>query len=211
MIEYFVKYSDKLLTALAEHVCLVLISLFFSLLLAALLTLLSSYSSLMSKLLVSLFSMIYSIPSLAMFAMLIPLTGLGRTTAILVLVVYNQYLLLRNFITGFDEVEPAIVEAATGMGMTTFQVLTKVRLPLSRAAIFAGIRLALVSTIGIATIAAQVNAGGLGAVLFDGLRTFNMNKILWGSLLSAGLAVGANLLLGFAEKKLGGKSVEDEL
>lgn len=200
MIDYFINYHDKLLTALTEHLEIVFLALFFSLLLAAMLTVLSIYSRSMSSLPVNLFSMIYSIPSLAMFAMLIPLTGLGKTTAVLVLTVYNQCLLLRNFIAGINGVDTAIVDAATGMGMTKLQVLIKIRLPLSKKAFFAGIRLAAVSTIGIATIAASINAGGLGTILFDGLRTMNINKILWGSLLSAGLAILTNTLLGVIEK-----------
>lgn len=201
MIDYFSRYSDKLLAALLEHLELVLVSLLFSLLLAALLTLLCMYKKSVSVLLVNLFSMLYSIPSLAMFAMLIPLTGLGKTTAIFVLTVYNQYLLLRNFIAGLNGVDAAIVESASGMGMTTGQILFKIRLPLSKQAIFTGIRLATISTISIATIAASINAGGLGAILFDGLRTMNLYKILWGSLLSAGLAVAMNFFFGAIEKR----------
>lgn len=113
---------------------------------------------------------------------------------------YNQYILLRNFIAGLNEVEPSIIEAAIGIGMTKWQVLYQVRLPLSKRALFTGLRLAVVSTIGIATIAAFINAGGLGNILYDGLRTMNIYKILWGSLLSAGLAVGANVLLIRIEK-----------
>lgn len=201
MIDYFLRYHQKLLFTLLEHVEIVLVSLLFSLLLAALLTVLCMHKKSIAALLVNLFSAVYSIPSLAMFAMLIPLTGLGKTTAILVLTVYNQYLLLRSFLAGLNGVDVAIVESATGMGMTTWQVLLNIRLPLSKRALFAGIRLAAVSTIGIATIAASINAGGLGAILFDGLRTMNINKILWGSLLSAGLAILVNTLLRFFEKE----------
>ena len=151
--------------------------------------------------LMNLFSVIYSIPSLALFALLIPVTGLGKTSAIIVLVLYNQYLLLRNFLTGLREVDPAIVEAARGIGMSDWQVLTKVQVPLAKSALFAGIRLAVISTIGIGTIASAINAGGLGDLLFDGLRTMNTVKILWGSLLTAGLAILLNGLLKMAERK----------
>jgi len=208
MIAYFMKYQDKLLTALLEHLEIVLICLLFSILLACSLTILCMYSKVLSKFIVNLFSIIYSIPSLAMFAMMIPLTGLGKTTAILVLTVCNQYLLLNNFITGLNDVDQSIVDAATGMGMTEMQILFKIRLPLSIKALFAGIRLAVVSTIGIATIAASINAGGLGAILFDGLRTMNVNKILWGSILSAGLAIIANALLSFSERKISIRKTE---
>jgi osmoprotectant transport system permease protein len=145
--------------------------------------------------------MIYSVPSLAMFAILIPLTGLGKTTAIIVLVIYNQYLLLRNFLTGLHEVDKGVIEAATGMGMKKSQILLLVQIPLAKKALFTGIRLALVSTIGIATIAASINAGGLGTILFDGLRTMNTNKIIWGSILAAALAIFANGALNYVEKK----------
>ncbi len=208
MIDYFVRYHDKLLSAFLEHLALVAVSLVLSLLAAALLTTLCMYSKIVSRLLIQLFSMIYAIPSLALFAMLIPLTGLGKTTAILILVVYSQYLLLRNFVAGLNGVEDAMIEAATGMGMTKMQVLCKIRLPLSKGALFAGVRLAVVSTLGIATIAAAINAGGLGTILFDGLRTMNVNKILWGGILAAGLATAVNTLLGFAERRLGVRDTE---
>lgn len=200
MIGYAINYWDKLGKALLQHLELVVLTLIISLLLASIMTILSMYSKMLSKILIHVFSVIYSIPSLALFAMLIPITGLGKVTAITVLVVYNQYLLLRNFIAGLNEVEPDIIEAATGMGMTNLQILFKIRLPLSKKALFTGVRLAAVSTIGIATIAASINAGGLGSILFDGLRTFNVYKIMWGSILAAGLAIGVNAILSKIEQ-----------
>jgi osmoprotectant transport system permease protein len=200
LVEYAINHSDKLIKALLEHLEIVSITLIISLLVAAILTIAAMYSKVLSKVLIHGFSVIYSIPSLALFAILIPLTGLGQVTAIIVLVAYNQYLLLRNFINGLNEVEPAVIEAATGMGMTNMEVLFMVRLPLSKRALFTGVRLAVVSTIGIATIAASINAGGLGSILFDGLRTMNINKILWGTILAAGLALGVNAVLSRIEK-----------
>jgi len=202
MIQFLSVYGEKLIIALLEHIELLAITLVISLVFAAALTVLAVYSHRTGSFLVHLFSAIYSIPSLALFAILIPVTGLGMPTAILVLVVYNQYLLLRNFIAGINEVDPAIVDAATGMGMTRMQVLKNVQLPLSRRAIFTGIQLAVISTIGIGTIAALINAGGLGDVLFDGLRTMNTYKIVWGSALSAGLAIGVNAALNKVQRRL---------
>lgn len=201
MIEYASRYYDRLISATLEHLEIVVITLLISLVLAALLTILCSYSRRLSRFLLNLFSMIYSIPSLALLALLIPLTGLGQKTAIVALVIYNQYLLLRNFLAGLDGVDRGVVEAATGMGMTHMQLLMKVQVPLAKGAIIAGLRIALVSTVGIATIAASINAGGLGTILFDGLRTMNTAKILWGSLLSAVLAIGIDRLLTFVEKR----------
>lgn len=195
MIEYLTKHPDRILIPLRDHLIITLITLAFSLALALLLTMLARQIPVTGKILLQIFSVIYSIPSLALFALLIPVTGLGKTSAVIVLVVYNQYLLLRNFLTGIDEVDTGIREAAEGIGMTKMQQLFKVEIPLAKQAILAGIRLSIVSTVGIATIASAINAGGLGDLLFDGLRTMNVVKILWGSILSAVLAVGLNAVL----------------
>ena len=202
MIEYALKYPEKLYGALGQHLMLVAVTLVLSLILAAALTVCAMYFKTVSNGLIHLFSVIYSIPSLAMFAMLIPVTGLGTKTALIVLTLYNQYLLLRNFTAGLNGVDSSVIEAAAGMGMTTMQILLKIRLPLAKRSVFTGIRLAIVSTTGIATIAATINAGGLGTILFDGLRTLNVVKILWGTVLSAGLAIALNAGLERIERRL---------
>ena len=202
MIEYALKYPEKLYGALGQHLMLVAVTLVLSLILAAALTVCAMYFKTVSNGLIHLFSVIYSIPSLAMFAMLIPVTGLGTKTAGIVLTLYNQYLLLRNFTAGLNGVDSSVIEAAAGMGMTTMQILLKIRLPLAKRSVFTGIRLAIVSTTGIATIAATINAGGLGTILFDGLRTLNVVKILWGTVLSAGLAIVLNAGLERIERRL---------
>ena len=202
MIEYLKRHPDKVFGPLTEHIWLVLVTLVISLAIASILTVLAMHSEKVSDLLNNFFSLVYSVPSLALFALLIPITGLGRTSAVIVLTLYNQYLLLRNFTTGLREADPVACEAAKGIGMTDMQILTRIRIPLARKAIFAGIRLAIVSTVGIATIAASINAGGLGILLFEGLRTMNIPKILWGSVLSAGMAVLLNTVLKMVEEKL---------
>ena len=199
MLTFLQKHPDKIYKPLLEHVQLVVITLLISVAIAVLFTVLSMQYQKVGQVLMNLFSVVYSIPSLALFALLIPVTGLGRTTAVVVLAAYNQYLLLRNFITGLNEVDPAVREAAEGIGLTRMQMLMKVQVPLAKKAILAGIRLAVVSTIGIGTIAASINAGGLGTLLFDGLRTMNTVKILWGSLLSAALAILLNAVIKLAE------------
>ncbi|MGN0364257.1 MAG: ABC transporter permease [Bilifractor sp.] len=201
MIHYLITNPDKIYIPLLQHLEIVLITLIISVLLATILTVLSVEIPKLGTFLVQLFSVIYSIPSMALFALLIPLTGLGMPSAITVLVIYNQYLLLRNFLTGLQDVDPGIREAALGIGMTKLQILRRIQLPLSKPAIFTGIRLAMVSTVGIATIASCINAGGLGDLLFSGMRTQNIVKILWGSVLSAGLAIVLDLMLKYAENR----------
>ena len=202
MINFLTRHPEKIYVPLLEHIELVFMTLLISVAIAAVLPLLCMRSERLSMWLQQLLGVVYSIPSLALFAILIPVTGLGRTTAVIALTAYNQYLLLRNFTTGLREVDPAVTDAAKGIGMTWLQVLTKVQIPLAKRALFAGIRLAVVSTIGIGTIAASINAGGLGTLLFDGLRTMNMARILWGSILSAGLAILTNALLKAVEERI---------
>lgn len=110
-------------------------------------------------------------------------------TAIIVLTIYCEYVLLRTFITGIQEIDPALIEVAKGMGMTRRQVFFKVQLPLATPAIFSGLQVALASTMGIATIAATINAGGLGQLLFEGLQSQQVVPILWGTLLTVVLTL----------------------
>jgi osmoprotectant transport system permease protein len=205
MIEYAEKYGYKLQEAFLQHLQIVGVTLLLSVIVASLVTLLVMRSDRASRLAVRIFGGVYAIPSLALFALLIPVTGLGMDTAVLVLVAYNQFLLIRNFIAGLDSVDPMLVEAATGMGMTEADILMKVKLPLAFPVMLAGIHLSVISTIGITTIAAVISAGGIGSILFDGLRTENPVKIAWGTLLAAGLAIAANLILIAIEKSVAKK------
>ena len=199
-LDYWASHADDFGEALLEHFALVGMVLLWSLALAAVLTLAVMRSRRAEHISVQLLSAVYSIPSLALFSLLFPVTGLGATTAVLVMVAYNQYLLLRNVLEGLDGIDPDIVEAAVGMGMSPWQVLYRVKLPLAAPMILAGIRLAAISTIGIATIAATINAGGLGTILFAGLRTMNQYKIVGGTLLCALVAVVADRLLKLVER-----------
>lgn len=201
-LQYWVDHTDRFGAALSQHVALVGVTLAWSLLLSAVITLLIMRSRRAEHLALQVMSAVYSIPSLALFSLLIPATGLGFTTAVVVMVAYNQFLLVRNIVEGMNEVDRDVVEAAIGMGMSPWQVLVRVKLPLAAPTIFAGIRLAVISTIGIATIAATINAGGLGTVLFSGLRTMNSYKILGGTLLCALVAFVADTLLKLVETLL---------
>lgn len=200
MLEYFQQSSGKLLTALIEHMELSGLAFLFALILSALVTLILLFHAELRQTSVYLLSLLYAIPSFALFALLIPVTGLGRTTAIVVLVIYAQYTMVRTFLSGLTQVDSSIVEAATGMGMTKWELFFKVQLPLSKASVFAGLRLAASSIIGIATIASTINAGGLGTILFDGLRTMSMPKILWGILLTVALSLLVNLIFYLLEE-----------
>lgn len=202
MFAYFADHSDQLMSAFWEHLGIVFSVLLISIILAAVICWFLLQSERATNIVVNIFSEVYSIPSLALFALLIPLLGLGNKTAIPVLVLYNQYLLIRNFMTGMQNVDKSILEAGTGMGMSKWQLVTRVQLPLAMPSIVAGIRLAIISTTGIATIAATINAGGLGKILLSGLRTMNTYKIIWGTILCVLIALLADTLLRLLEKKI---------
>lgn len=202
MFAYFADHSDQLMSAFWEHLGIVFSVLLISIILAAVICWFLLRSERATNIVVNIFSEVYSIPSLALFALLIPLLGLGNKTAIPVLVLYNQYLLIRNFMTGLQNVDKSILEAGTGMGMNKWQLVTRVQLPLAMPSIVAGIRLAIISTTGIATIAATINAGGLGKILLSGLRTMNTYKIIWGTILCVLIALLADTLLRLLEKRI---------
>jgi osmoprotectant transport system permease protein len=137
-----------------------------------------------------LLTVVYTIPSLALLVLLLPFTRLGPQTAIIALVAYAQVVLVRNTLLGLTSIEPMVLEAARGIGMTSAQQLWRVELPLALPLILAGVRIATLAIIGIGTIAALINAGGLGTLLFQGVTTGQRAKIVAGT-----LALLANLLL----------------
>jgi osmoprotectant transport system permease protein len=150
-------------------------------------------------------SAVQTIPSLALFGLLIPLPfigGIGTRTALIALTLYSLLPVLRNTVVGITGVDRAVREAGRGLGMTDAQLLRRVELPLAASVILAGIRLATVIGIGLATIAAAIGAGGLGVFIFRGVAMVDNRTILAGALPAAVLALGADALLGALERRL---------
>lgn len=148
---------------------------------------------------------VQTIPSLALFGFLIPVPlvgGIGLRTALVALSLYALLPVLRNTVVGIAGVDPAVREAGRGMGMTDRQLLWRVELPLAASVILAGVRLATVTGIGLATIAAAIGAGGLGVFIFRGVAMVDNATILAGALPAAGLAIAADLGLGALERRL---------
>ena len=146
-----------------------------------------------------------TIPSLALFGFLIPLPfigGIGSRTALVALVLYSLLPIIRNTVTGIFGVDPRVREAAVAMGMTDWQILRQVELPLASGVIVTGVRVATVIAVGVTTIAAAVGAGGLGVYIFRGLRQYDNNLLLAGALSAALLALAADFLLGLLERRL---------
>ncbi len=145
---------------------------------------------------------LYAIPSLALFAILIPLVGLGRVPAVIGLVSYSLLILIRNVATGLREVPADVVDAARGMGLGPWQVLVRIELPLAMPIIVAGLRIATVTVIGIATVAAYINAGGLGTLIFNGIQQAFPAKIAVGGGVASAMAITADVALAGVERRL---------
>lgn len=142
-----------------------------------------------------------TIPSLALFGFLVPILGIGSPTALIALIIYALLPILRNTYTGITGVDSSIIEAGRGVGMTRTQILRQIELPLALPFIMAGIRTATVLTVGIATLATFVGAGGLGDIIYRGLQSYNNSLVLAGALPVALLAIGFDLVLKWIEKR----------
>ena len=183
-----------------EHVLLTLVSLAIALAIAFPLGVYAARRPRAGAIALGTLNAIYTIPSLALLALLVAIFGLGMPTAVVALVAYAQMILVRNIAEGLRGVSPAALDAADGLGFTPFERLTRVEIPLALPAIVGGIRIATVSLIGIATIAAWVDAGGLGTLIFEGLHQDDPAKIVAGSLAAVVLALAADAALRAIER-----------
>ena len=153
-----------------------------------------------AQLVLSLVNMLYTIPDIAMFGFLIPLTGIGKKTAVTALTVYALLPMIRNTYTGLCQVDADILEAAAGMGSTKWQVLFRIQLPMAFSVILTGIRNMVVMVISIAGIASFIGAGGLGSAIYRGIATNNSALMIAGSILIALMAIAADIVFGLLEK-----------
>jgi osmoprotectant transport system permease protein len=202
---FMLEHRAEILGRTLEHLWLVLAAMAIALAIGLPLGVALVRRSTLRRWVLGAANVIQTIPSLALFGFLIPvpfLGGIGATTAIVALMLYALLPILRNTYTGIAGVDPAVLEAARAMGMTPRQVLWQIELPLSMGVILAGVRVATVLCIGVATIAAAVGAGGLGVFIFRGVAMVNNSVILAGAIPAALLAIGADLLLGAVERRL---------
>ena len=201
---FFTRHRQEILAAIERHLLLVAISMVIAIAISVPLGVAIVSRPRLRALALAVANIFQTIPSLALFGFLIPLPllgGIGARTAIVALVLYAILPILRNTYVGLTSIDPAILEAAEAMGMTERQVMFRVRLPLAKSFILAGVRTALVITIGIATIAAAIGAGGLGTFIFRGVAMVSNTVILAGAIPAALLALLADYLLGFLERR----------
>jgi osmoprotectant transport system permease protein len=203
--KFFVEHRAEILEATASHLALVVIAMAFAIAIAVPLGMFIVQRRTLRNVALGIASVFQTIPSLALFGFLIPIPfigGIGRRTAIVALVLYALLPILRNTYVGLAGIDPAVLEAAEAMGMTQSQILWRVRFPLARAVILAGIRTATIITIGVATIAAAIGAGGLGTFIFRGVAMVSDAVILAGAVPAALLAIATDFLLGWLERRL---------
>ena len=204
-LEFLAGRWTEILGLTLEHVVLVVISTVAGVLIAVPLGLAITRIPALSRPVLGFAGVIQTVPSLALFGLLIPLPligGIGSRTAIIALVLYALLPILRNTVTGVRQVDPVILDAANGMGMTDWQRLKLVEIPLALPSIFAGIRIATVVGVGLVTIAAAVGAGGLGSLIFRGLAMLDSRLLFAGAIPSAILALIADGGLAMLESRL---------
>ena len=202
---FIVQNREQVLELTWEHVSLVAISILLAVVVGIPLGIMIARWPKWNKPVLGLANIIQTIPSLALFGFLLPVPWLGARVdrlAILALTLYALLPIIRNTYTGIRGVEPAVVEAGRGMGMTDRQLLWQVELPLALSVILSGVRVATVMLVGLATIAAAIGAGGLGEFIFRGLAMVNNQLILAGAVPAAILALSADLALGWLERRL---------
>ena len=200
--EYVRTRHSEIVTALRDHVTITVVAVVLGCLVAVPLALLARQSRTARPLLLGSATVVYTVPSLALFSLLLPFTGLSRTTVIVGLVLYSLTILVRGVLAGLDGVPDDVLDAARGMGYGRTRMLLKVELPLALPTMFAGLRVATVSTVALCTVGTVVGNGGLGDLIYAGLRSNFKAQVLTASVLCVVLAVVLDLLLLAAQRAL---------
>ena len=199
---WFLRNWDQVAVALGQHVAISLTALLIAFAIALPVGIAAARSDRIYAAAITISGLLYTIPTLAFLALLIPIVGLGRTNAIIAMVAFSLVVLIRNVATGIRGVSPEVVDAARGMGMDARRVLLRVELPLAAPVIVAGLRVAAVTVISVTVAAAYVNAGGLGTLIFNGIAGDHAPKIWSGALTACALAITVDGMLALLERHL---------
>lgn len=213
---YIFQNYQQVYGLLIEHIYLTLIAVFFSIIIGVPIGILICYVNKLNKPILGVTSVLQAIPSMALLGFMIPLLGIGKVPAVVVVVLYSLLPIIKNTYTGLVSINPQTIEAAKGIGLTNWQILRKVQIPMALPIIMAGVRISIVTAVGLMTIAAFIGAGGLGYLVFSGIRTVNTGQILAGAVPACALALLVDYLAANIEKlvtpislqNLGNKSLE---
>jgi len=201
-IEYCIKNIGLILKLTVEHIEITLIAVSISTVIGVAIGIYITRHQRAAAAVIGVAGVLYTIPSLALFGMLIPFIGIGLKPTLIALILYSQLALVRNTFVGIVHIDPSIREAGKGMGMSNWQFLRMVEIPVALPVIMAGIRTAAVMNIGTATIAAYIGAGGLGWLIFRGIASVNSEQIIAGAVPVILLAVGVDYLFILLERVL---------
>lgn len=201
-MSFLQEYGGELLINTGEHLYIAFVALLLGVLVAVPLGILLTKVPKVAKFVIGLASIFQTIPSLALLAFMIPLFGIGKVPAILAMFIYSLLPILRNTYVGMDQVDENLKDAAKGMGMTSWESIRKVEIPMAMPVIMAGIRLSAVYVVAWTTLASYIGAGGLGDFIFNGLQLYKIDLILAGTIPITILALLTDLLLAKLEKRL---------
>ncbi len=207
LIPFILSHWDEILEKTAQHITLSFAAVGLACLVGIPVGFLIVNHRRVAAVVLNIANVIQTVPSLALFAFAMPLFGIGTKPAIFALFLYALLPIIKNTLIGIRNVNPAIIKAAVGMGMSRFQVMFKVEVPLAISVIMGGIRIAAVTGIGITTIATLIAAGGLGDFIYRGLSMYDLPMIMTGAIFSALLALFVDFLLGLLERALTSKGI----
>lgn len=200
--DYYIDRQDELISATREHLFITICAVALGLLVAMPLALLARRSARVEAVVLAISTGVYTIPSLALFPLIVPFTGLSRTTVIIGLALYSLTILVRNTTEGLHGVPDEVVESATGLGYSRTRLLWRIELPLALPVIMAGLRIATVSTVALTTVGALVAYGGLGNLLYNGVQTEFRAQVMAASVICVTIAIVLDLLLLGTQKVL---------
>lgn len=202
MIEFLLENNTDILQKILEHLYISASSLFLGVLVAVPVGILLTKSRVVAKIVMIIASILQTVPSFALLALMIPLFGVGVKPAIVALFIYSLLPIMRNTYLGIDGVDSSLMDAAKGMGMTKKQILTRVQIPMAMPVIMSGIRLSAVYVLAWTTLASYIGAGGLGDYIFNGLDNAIMPMVVWGTIPVTIIAIIVDFVLGKVEDKL---------
>lgn len=188
-----------------EHLELVLLAVILAVAIGVSVGIIMHYYEPVARIGLAAAGVVMTIPSLALLVLFIPILGIGFRPALVGLVLYSLLPIMRNTYTGLRELDPAILEAARGMGLTEGRILLRIKFPLALPVIMAGIRTSVVMGVGVAAVAASITAGGLGEFIFRGISRSNPRLVLTGAIMVAAIAIAADYILGWVENRLAGR------
>jgi osmoprotectant transport system permease protein len=192
---YLLKNPEIVWKLVLEHLQMTSLAIVIAVLIALPLSLLITHYRWLNVPVLGILGILYTVPSLALIILLVPIFGLNEKSVIAAMVIYTQVILVRNLVVGLQSIKPAVLEAAKGMGMNSWQRWWQIQVPLITPIFLAGLRLAAIVAVAIATIGAKFGAGGLGTLLFDGIAQDRYDKILAGAIAVAVLAFSINAAL----------------